>query len=362
MLWPVVKPPQSSLYWLDEVHKDFYCLMFRGNLFADCFPGTFNHVLTASAETQKRFLEVFNAYQGLSTDLQEEFERLFLNQIQCLSFMGDTRHVVTFPVEYLTDIWNKSKLLGGYLYNTTLGLPCYKTAAGDRNHGMDEHYASYKELNGLVCCFCGTEEMMEERNVEPEEGAISEDEKQWRASYDHYLPKKHYPFLAVDFNNLVPCCQKCNEKAKGELDVLHCDNVRTLAFNAYTDQVPVSLQASYDNIDGTYKMIVAIEDTRDQLAEKADTWNRTFQVLPRVNKRLNNFNRSWLGPLLNRIVDVQQAKAKLNDEVSRYEQDKKDEREAYFKALCFEAIANKSDVDITSFLEAIDQSYSGRRI
>ncbi len=362
MLWPVVKPPKSSLYWLDEVHKGFYRLMFQGNNFADCFPVAFCNVLTGSTETRKRFSGVFDEYQGLSADLRQEFERLFLNQIQCLSFMGDTRHVVIFPVEQLTDIWSKSKLLGGYLYNTTLGLNCYKTAAGDQNHGMDEHYESYKELNGVVCCFCGTEEMMEERNVEPEEGAISEDEKQWRASYDHYLPKKHYPFLAVDFNNLVPCCQKCNEKAKGELDVLHCDAVRTLAFDAYIDQFPVSLQASYDNVEGTYKMIVDIEDTRDQLAEKADTWNRTFQVLPRVNNRLKSFNRSWLGPLLNGVGDVQRAKVVLNDEVLRCGIDKKYERDAYFKALCFQAIANKSDSDISSYIKTIDQLYAGRRI
>jgi len=362
MLWPVVKPPQSSLYWLDDVHKGLYRLMFQGNNFDDCFPDAFGNVLTGSAETRKRFSDVFDDYQDLSAPVQQEFKRLFLNQIQCLSFMGDTRHAVIGPAEQLTDIWSKSKLLGGYLYNTTLGLACYKTAAGDLNHGMDEHYASYKELNGSVCCFCGTEEMMEERNVEPEEGAISEDEKQWRASYDHYLPKKHYPFLAVDFNNLVPCCQKCNEKAKGELDVLHCDNVRTLAFDAYTDQIPVSLQASYDNIEGTYKMIIDMEDTGDQLAEKVDTWNRTFQVLPRVNRRLNNFNRSWLGPLLNSVGDVRQAKAALNDEVIRCSQDKKDEREAYFKALCFQVIASKPDSDISSYVDAIRQSYARRRI
>ncbi|HIF9109924.1 TPA: hypothetical protein ACX6O4_003396 [Photobacterium damselae] len=97
MLWPVIKPPQSSLYWLDEVHKGFYRLMFQGNNFADCFPITFNNVLTDSAETQKRFSDVYNEYQGLSVDLRQEFERLFLNQIQCLSFMGNTRHAVISP-------------------------------------------------------------------------------------------------------------------------------------------------------------------------------------------------------------------------------------------------------------------------
>lgn len=362
MLWPVVKPPQSSLYWLDEVHKGFYRLMFQRNTFDDCFPDAFGNVLTGSAETRKRFSDVFDDYQDLSVPLQQEFESLFLNQIQCLSFLSNTHPLVIFPTEQSVGVWSKSKSLGGYLYNTTLDLVCYKTAAGNRDHGMGEHYENYKRLNGLICCFCGTEEMMEERNIKPDEGAISDEEIQWRASYDHYLPKKHYPFLAVDFNNLVPCCQKCNEKAKGELDVLHCDGVRTLAFNPYTDPVPLSLQASYDNIEGTYKMIIDIKDTADQLVEKADTWNRTFSVLPRVNNRLKNFNRSWLGPLLNGVGDIALARTVLNDEVIRCDIDKKIEREAYFKALCFQAIANKPDGDISSYVETINQLYVERRI
>ncbi|KIT48532.1 hypothetical protein H334_09995 [Vibrio parahaemolyticus 901128] len=109
-------------------------------------------------------------------------------------------------------------------------------------------------------------------------------------------------------------------------------------------------------------MVVDIEDTADQLAEKADTWNRTFSVLPRINHRLKKFNRSWLGPLLNGVNGVENARAVLNDEVRRCNLDKKIEREAYFKALCFEAIANKPDGDISSFIKTINQSYAGRRI
>lgn len=104
MLWPVVKPPQSSLYWLDDVHKGFYRLMFQGNNFDDCFPDAFGNVLTGSAETRKRFSDVFDDYQDLSAPVQQEFKRLFLNQIQCLSFMGNTRHAVIGPAEQLTDI------------------------------------------------------------------------------------------------------------------------------------------------------------------------------------------------------------------------------------------------------------------
>lgn len=36
---------------------------------------------------------------------------------------------------------------------------------------------------------------------------------------DHYLPKSHYPFLAMSFHNLIPCCHYCNDmSAKGNND------------------------------------------------------------------------------------------------------------------------------------------------
>ena len=362
MLWPVVKPPQSALYWLDDVHKSFYRLMFAGNAFSNCFSQAFTPVLQASAKTRGKFLSVYDQYESLTQPLQLEFNALFENQVQWLQYLDSAEHVVMQPSEDLKDIWKGVRTLGTYLYSTTLDLVCYKNSAPNPADSMDSHYAQFKTSNGVVCCFCGTEEMMEEREIEPEDGADVTDEKQWRASYDHYLPKKHYPFLAVDFDNLIPCCQKCNEKAKGELDVLNCDGVRTLAFNPYTDNEPASLIASYEPNNGTFVMRIDIADTADQRFEKADTWNRTFKVLSRINQRLNRFNASWLAPVLNSAQNVAAARGRLNDEISRCRLAMKDEREAYFKVLGFEAVASKSDDDISVYLETVEQFYGRRGI
>lgn len=362
MLWPVVKPPQSALYWLDDVHKGFYRSMFAGNVFADCFPQTFRPVLQESAKTREKFQGVYDSYNRLTPQLKLEFNSLFYNQVQWLQYLDNAGHVILQPRAAMANIWGDVKALGAYLYSTTLDLVCYKNSAPNPADSMDSHYAHFKTSNGIICCFCGTEEMMEEREIELADGADVTDEKQWRASYDHYLPKKHYPFLAVDFDNLIPCCQKCNEKAKGELDVLNCDGVRTLAFNPYTDHEPASLIASYEPNNGTFLMRIDIADTRDQRFEKADTWNRTFKVLSRINQRLNRFNASWLAPILNKIPDADTARTKLLDEVTRCRASMKNEREAYFKALCFETVANKSDDDFDSFLETVEQVYGRRRV
>lgn len=362
MLWSVTKPPQSALYWLDNVHKDFYRLMFAGNAFPNCFPQAFSPVLQASAKTRVKFQTVYDNYHLLSQPLKIEFNNLFNNHMQWLQYLNNAGRAVFFPSAALTGIWDDVKSLGGYLYSTTLDLVCYKNASHNPVDSMDSHYEQFKNDNGVVCCFCGTEEMMEEREIQPEEGATTADEQQWRASYDHYLPKKHYPFLAVDFDNLFPSCQKCNEKAKGEQDVLHSDDVRTLAFNPFTDLEPVSLAASYEPNNGTLVMRIDIADADDFQNQKADTWNRTFKVLSRINKRLNGFNASLLAPMLNRVQDADTARAKLSEEVSRCRASMKHEREAYFKALCFETIASKSDDDFGAYLETVEQVYGRRKV
>ena len=78
MLWPVLLPPQFSLYCLDDVHKGFYRLMFAANTFNDCFPVNFLNVLNGSGETKKRFQAVFTAYHGLDNDPKQEFEDVFV--------------------------------------------------------------------------------------------------------------------------------------------------------------------------------------------------------------------------------------------------------------------------------------------
>ncbi|MFT7007253.1 MAG: hypothetical protein ACJAXJ_001767 [Colwellia sp.] len=357
MLWSVTKPTDPGLYWLDTIHKDFYRGLFSGNTFNNCFITSFNTVLRASSKTKRRFQTVFTLFNELEAVHQNTFKNIYNNHLNYRAYFASTRVGILRPSEEHNALWEAVKKLGGYLYATTIDLVCYKTAAVG-NPSMDEHYECYKSDNNIVCCFCGTEEMMEERLIEPEEGAENDDEKQWRASYDHFLPKKHYPFLAVDFDNLIPCCQKCNEKAKGELDVLEYENTRTLAFFPYHPTEVVSLEATATKFLETRNIRIDIVATGDPSYEKADTWNRTFKVLTRVNKRLKSFNESWLAPVLQGVTD---ARTKLNQEKARCDRFKKSERDAYFKALCFDEISTKTDKELTALLETVEQIYSPRQ-
>jgi hypothetical protein len=361
MLWPVTKPPASGLYWLNDVHKNFYVTLFGGNSFDDCFVDEFQPVLATSGKTKRLFQSVFDLYLELGQPEKNAFQALYQNHLIYQDCFSDAALPILRPEPTYSDLWKAVKELGGYLYSTTIGLGCFTNAANG-NPSMDQHYEEYKALNGIVCCFCGTEEMMEEREVEPDEGDVANNEKQWRASYDHYLPKKHYPFLSVDFNNLIPCCQKCNEKAKGEKDILEPEGNRVVAFNPYQDADGARLVAKYEQSGLGSLMSVEIDSTGCELEDKANTWNDTFLVLSRVNKRLKRFESGWLAPSLSGCGDASAARNVLDREAARCIDVMTTEREAYFKSLCFTEVLSKSDEHISDLLLAVEQIYAGRTL
>ncbi|EHH2481605.1 hypothetical protein WOC09_03205 [Vibrio parahaemolyticus] len=373
MLWPVVKPPQSSLYWLDEVHKNFYRLMFREEDIEDCFPAEFQTVLDGSAKTNEYFNSVYREYNQLSVEHKQSFRQIYDQQIGILPIYSDVQiallkpNVKTPNTTEHKDLWNACKKLGGYLYSTTLGLRCFSNALDDKFDDvefsdMHEHYQEFKRLNTPICSFCGLSPMTAEVVIEPEDGAELPEEKQRRASYDHYLPKAHYPFLAVDFNNLVPCCDTCNEDFKEEKDALSEEGDRTLSFIPYS-QEHVRLQASYEKKrGGFYKMRVAILETGCALEEKGKTWDRIFGVLGRVNHLIDeSFTEEWLAPLLADVERVDMAKRKLQREADRLELIKTTRKEVYYKSLSFSYLADSDDGVVEDLLLTIKDIYEPRR-
>ncbi len=372
MLWPVVKPPQSSLYWLDEVHKNFYSLLFRTEEYLDCFPAEFRTVLDASAKTNEYFASVYQKYNQLSDEHKVSFRQIYDQQIGIIPIYSDVRIALLKPnlkapgtTEH-KELWKASKKLGGYLYSTTLGLQCFSNAMAEKFDdvefsNMHEHYQEFKRLNTQICSFCGLSPMTAEVLIEPEDGADLPEEKQRRASYDHYLPKAHYPFLAVDFNNLIPCCDTCNEDFKEEKDALIDNDERTLSFVPYS-QEQVQLKATYTKkVGGFYKMRVGVLETDCDIEKKGNTWNRIFKVKGRVNHLLKEgFTEEWLAPLLADVVQVDVAKRKLQREANRHDVRKKVAKEAYYKALSFYHLANSSDEVVEDLLIAIKDIYEPR--
>lgn len=67
---------------------------------------------------------------------------------------------------------------------------------------VDSHYKTFTSINKSgKCPFCGINDIMGPYHSH-------------REAYDHYLPKKYYPFNSINFRNLVPACHQCNSSYK----------------------------------------------------------------------------------------------------------------------------------------------------
>ena len=80
--------------------------------------------------------------------------------------------------------------------------------------------ASFVHNSGLrVCPYCGKEWIMSTNRT--------------KRQIDHFLPKRKYPFFALNFYNLIPSCDLCNENPnKGQKDPLD-NNKYGLIYNPY---------------------------------------------------------------------------------------------------------------------------------
>jgi hypothetical protein len=75
-----------------------------------------------------------------------------------------------------------------------------------------------KYLNPRVCYYCNIDYV----NVYEEENG----ELKNKFTLDHFIDKGSYPYLALSFFNLVPCCSVCNSKIKGKTSFYEDEKLR----------------------------------------------------------------------------------------------------------------------------------------
>lgn len=87
---------------------------------------------------------------------------------------------------------------------------CCKTIFNYKNFiaGQQEAYWLLRRLDIRVCPYCNR--MYTVTLPTKEELKSEEDFKTTRATFDHFYPKSHYPYLALNLFNLVPSCGVCN--------------------------------------------------------------------------------------------------------------------------------------------------------
>lgn len=165
-------------------------------------------------------------------------------------------------------------------------------------YGTIGEYYNVLVRNDSKCHCCGIGDILTEDNIP-------------RDPFDHYLPKSIYPFVSLNFHNLVPACPHCNNAYKKAIDTLFVKRGRTetqvRAFvpflnkgeSSYEIYVNVEL-TSYYKRDETKVEDINVICSCPEYPEECDTWMRVYKIKEQYTSfchRLENLS------LINDIID-----------------------------------------------------------
>jgi hypothetical protein len=191
---------------------------------------------------------------------------------------GELPLTIRTPIESLYDnLWGDNKILG---YSKVV----------EKCGTLKQHFTNFRELNEFcVCPFCGLESLI----------CKSDDGKD---DYDHYLPKSKYPFISVNFNNLLPMCHKCNSKSKGQDDTPYSKNPirqRTLYFplddNTPNHEIKINIDSQDYDLSNpiTWKLNFLCKPSYN--INKSQSWQEVFKVEKRYKSILADESHIWKG-------------------------------------------------------------------
>ena len=276
---------------LYELHKAVECF-FKCCLTADafnveCFPEWFRPVINNSWRLRNRFKKIAALLKEQSEETRQNVYEAFQNNNQIKHLCTDSSSPLKSFDNRLVDLHKEIKGLFKYLYDKTINTNVFIESLSGAS--IKDHYIEFRKINGSVCPFCGIADYPDE-----DSGA--------RAAYDHYLPRAHYPFAGVNFENLVPMCTTCNERPnKGSKDVLFTStkrNERREAFYPYGEHRGIKLLISRkkkptaNDIRGKWN--VSLTAVRKSDEAKVQTWNAVFRVCARLEARVRGHNVFWI--------------------------------------------------------------------
>ena len=119
------------------------------------------------------------------------------------------RHIVACPADKLDNIISDFESLFSVIDTNSIEWKEFSNYMLNQYKSVRNEYLPQilSDLNLSVCPYCNRHYIYTVDNG-----------KRVSAQFDHFYCKTKYPYLALSFYNLIPCCPTCN-KAKGELQI-----------------------------------------------------------------------------------------------------------------------------------------------
>ena len=236
--------------------------------------------LSASPKFKELLVALYDAYKTVAVERErkkiiEAFN--YWNNIDSICQKCDGKFFVWDDLR--KGVGKKIKNLFEYLYKELT-----KTSAQLKSKNMlrEQHYAEFWKKNGKVCCCCGID--------------VLSDPVIKLNAYDHYLHITKYPYCGINYRNIIPVCDDCNESpSKGSKHVLfenYSERKRRLAYFPYEQINSPKIQIEIDKIfPGDCSINLQI---KGDSIEKTNTWMQIFNIVNRYKSIINTEKERWI--------------------------------------------------------------------
>lgn len=297
---------------MDEVPLAFLENAYQNYPYGELlFPRWFRPVLRRCNGVNERFEGLYNSFMSIKPKKQ----RQLLNIIRSARFVKRTCNETQWQPLSSSDIEPMElrkalKELYEFLFEKTISTNAFRAATG---MSIKDHYDKFLTANNIdVCPFCGLETY-----------ALPE---MRRADYDHYLPISEYPWLGVNFDNLVPMGDTCNSK-KNAAQLLYSNpadrHSRRLVwypydFYLYALTANTTTRATLGNPLASWQVQITTTDV--DTAERLNTWNSVFNIQNNLATAITRRQKSFIEDLClkNNIYGQNLTNQQLRSELQVY--------------------------------------------
>lgn len=320
---PITHPISALNTWLEHLICEVWCNANDKNKCEDLMDAEFKKLYEHLDWLKKDCDDIFEKFRSLDSSKRDSI-------IDAYKANNNIVHLcegVVKPVELTVlpeVVQNEVKKLLELFYSRLLDI---KQVPGEK---LDYYNKLVKANNFNTCPVCGL------ANIEPPESNYIED-------YDHFFPKASYPFATVNFNNLIPTCDKCNKKHKGSKKPLDHNGKAYFPFETGRSSIEITIELDEIEFDNEGKLAgnLLIKFSGD--SDKNSTWNWLYNIETRYSTELKRFSFSWLRALKKEIVfNAKTADEYIDFKIDNYKYDEFDEMN-FLKIALFKEIKTKSE-------------------
>lgn len=278
-----LKQTGTQLSRLNELPTIFFERVDANDTFGNhLFPDWFPEVCGGHHGLIRKFSDLFTFYKSTTDEIREQLQLAYkannLVKDQC---SNETAQIEIKKGVFSNELQTLLSDVFTHLYNQTLENPVFESWAETT---VTDFIDDFSEENGInICPFCGL------HGYTPMEGEA-------RLALDHWMCKEHFPQASVNFDNLVPICEKCNKApVKTDKIITHYPaiNPRTKSLYPYIDHNGIVISFSFIKEPDTaefrhvpFTLTIAPKNIADQ--EIFDCWMAVFNIQKRFEAFMKN--------------------------------------------------------------------------